>query len=508
MSTFIDTQSCLNLKASIAHSFDATKRQEIGVHAVGGKAPISHIAEHYQVSRKFIYEQKNTALDGIKKAFEEPLKDEDSKVLFYLPVTKQWLDQVVLALIFICRASYQNVGEFCRDILNYEISKSSVHNIVHEHLEKANVINREQDLSQVKEGLHDEIYQAGKPTLVGCCARSTYCYLLSQEETCDANSWGCNLLDLQERQKLAPDFTIIDGGSSARKGQKDAWPDIPARGDIFHALKPFLELVIYLENRAIDGLKEVEKLKHKIAKPRGKWKEECKQQDLQKKLIETEEASKKVILLSNDVEILYKWLQKDILSLVGPSHQDRTELLTFIVEELRQREGVYRNKIEPVRKYLENHSSNLLEFVHQMEMNFYCIAQQLEISLSDVYAIYQLEGFPPSCQMRWERHSTLQARLGQQFYLATLLINEVLDNTFRANSLVENINSRLRTYFTLRRELGNRYLGCLQFFLNHRRFMRSECPERVGKSPTELLTGETHKHWLEMLGFVLFKRAA
>ena len=88
------------------------------------------------------------------------------------------------------------------------------------------------------------------------------------------------------------------------------------------------------------------------------------------------------------------------------------------------------------------------------------------------------------------------------------MIDKVLDDTVRANSLVENINSRLRTYFTLRRELGNEYLEFLQFFLNHRRFMRSEYKERVDKSPAELLTGEKHEHWLKMLGFDLFKQAA
>jgi len=46
----------------------------------------------------------------------------------------------------------------------------------------------------------------------------------------------------------------------------------------------------------------------------------------------------------------------------------------------------------------------------------------------------------------------------------------------------------------------------LQFFLNHRRFLRSEWSERVGKSPAELLTGSYHLHWLEMLGYVRFSR--
>ena len=71
----------------------------------------------------------------------------------------------------------------------------------------------------------------------------------------------------------------------------------------------------------------------------------------------------------------------------------------------------------------------------------------------------------------------------------------------RASSIIENINSRLRSYFFLRRELGSGYLELLQFFLNHRRFLRSEHSERVDKSPAELLTGKPHPHWLEMLGY-------
>jgi hypothetical protein len=76
----------------------------------------------------------------------------------------------------------------------------------------------------------------------------------------------------------------------------------------------------------------------------------------------------------------------------------------------------------------------------------------------------------------------------------------------RASSLVENWNSRLRTYFLLRRHLGAEYLGLLQFFLNHRRYERSECPERAGRSPAELLTGQKHGHWLELLGYMRFSQ--
>jgi hypothetical protein len=71
--------------------------------------------------------------------------------------------------------------------------------------------------------------------------------------------------------------------------------------------------------------------------------------------------------------------------------------------------------------------------------------------------------------------------------------------TPRSSSLVENLNSRLRNYFSLRRHLGGSYLDLLRFFLNHRPFIRSQRAERTGHSPRELLTDESHPHWLTLL---------
>ena len=85
-------------------------------------------------------------------------------------------------------------------------------------------------------------------------------------------------------------------------------------------------------------------------------------------------------------------------------------------------------------------------------------------------------------------------------------VSKALQETPRASSMVENLNSRLRNYFFLRRSLGDSYLGLLQFFLNHRCFIRSLKPERVGKSSKQLLTGDTHPYWLEMLGCQCFQR--
>ncbi len=99
----------------------------------------------------------------------------------------------------------------------------------------------------------------------------------------------------------------------------------------------------------------------------------------------------------------------------------------------------------------------------------------------------------------WSTWNQLHHQIGSQFYLLSEAVEQARKETPRASSLVENFNSRLRNYFFLRRTLGNDYLDLLRFFLNHRTFMRSEHPEREGKSPTELLTGKPHPHWLELI---------
>ncbi len=109
--------------------------------------------------------------------------------------------------------------------------------------------------------------------------------------------------------------------------------------------------------------------------------------------------------------------------------------------------------------------------------------------------------------MYWQKWNQLYQKMSHKFLKFKEAVDEALKSTPRASSLVENLNSRLRNYFHLRKHLGSDYLQLLRFFLNHRRFMSSRKPERVGRSPSELMTEENHPHWLEMLGFELFQRA-
>jgi hypothetical protein len=95
------------------------------------------------------------------------------------------------------------------------------------------VINHEQDLSAIRVGLHDELFQGAMPLLAGADAQSTYCYLPAAADHRDADTWGVHLLDAT-RQGLNPDSTIADAGRGLRAGQKAAWDDTPSHGDVCH----------------------------------------------------------------------------------------------------------------------------------------------------------------------------------------------------------------------------------------------------------------------------------
>src|SRR5207247_5178055 len=111
-----------------------------------------------------------------------------------LPVTNSWLRQLVLGLTLICHSSLRGVTELLADLFDHSLSLGSVHNILHEAVATARRVNTREDLAAVRQGALDEIFQAGRPVLVGADVASTYCYLLSLEEHRDADTWGVRLL--------------------------------------------------------------------------------------------------------------------------------------------------------------------------------------------------------------------------------------------------------------------------------------------------------------------------
>ena len=339
--------------------------------------------------------------------------------------------------------------------------------------------------------------------LVGADVASTYCYLLSAEEHRDADTWGVRLLELSERG-FHPDATIADFAGGLRAGQAEALPGVPCRGDVFHALHTAMPLLRYLDNRGYDAIATHSRLHQRQA--RSEHRQGRKDRSLAAQLRYARESETQAVALADEVSALIDWLRQDVLAVSALNYASRCALYDWIVAELQVRESLCPHKIRPVRCLLENQRGALLAFAKQLDADLLALAEEHALPSTAIEETRQVLSLPARSAERWQREQVLWQRWGCRYGVWREAVAALRSKVVRASSVIENLNSRLRGYFFLRRHLGGDSLALLQFFLNHRRFVRSEHGDRVGQSPAELLSGESGPHWLELLGYTRFSR--
>ena len=472
-------------------------RRDLAIQALAGSETVSDLAARHGVSRKFIYQQTDKARTALDDVFLAAAPEDEA--LFELTVTKAWLRQLIVALPLICHSAYRGVVRVHAVIF---LACPSVWppftTCFRPAARRAGAINQDQDLSSIRVGLHDEIFQGSTPVLAGVCAASTYCYLLVAAEHRDADTWGVHLLDAA-RQGLRPERTIADAGQGLRAGQKAAWGDTPCHGDVFHIQQQYEGLANTLSRLAQGARSRRQKLEDRIGRA-----EQCAADDeLAAQLDLARQAEVQASWLARDIRTLTQWLSHDVLALAGPTLATRQALFDFIVHELANLEPEDSRRIRPVRVALQNQRDDLLGFAGVIDEKLIAIAHAHEISLTIVREACILHRLPTTSTAYWQKWNRLRTNTGDKFIALFDAVRLALAQTPRSSSLVENLNSRLRNYFTLRRHLAGSYLSLLQFFLNHRCFMRSQRAERKGKSPREVMTGQAHPHWLALLGLGL-----
>jgi hypothetical protein len=483
------------LKSSCAaQQLGSSARQALGVGALAGVRTVTELAEENGVSRNFVYAQVAKTRGALNEAFTK--KDKDDAVLMNLPVTKEFVHKLVLQLMLNGHSSTRGVQRLIEEMFNVWLSQGTIHNILHDATKKATELNKTEDLSAIKVGAHDEIFQAGQAVLVGAEVNSTYCYLLNLTGGHGETEWGVSLLDLVPKG-FKPEYTVADFGRGLRAGQAAAMSGVPCHGDVFHVEQEVGELVRLLENRAYSLISSVDKVVAAMERRQRKG----KAHDLTPRWEELRAAETAALDLADDVAWLARWFREDVLGLSGPDLQTRGELFDWIVAQLRLREEEASHRIAPLCRKLENNRDTLLGFVGVLDGQVRSLAQEFKVAEETVRAVHQLQSLPAESGQRWNQEAALWKELGERFRPLQEALQQRLKHVVRASSVIENLNSRLRCYFFLRRELGPEYLELLRFFLNHRRFQRSQRADRVGRSPCEILTGRPHAHWLELLGY-------
>lgn len=491
----LDRADAASQSYSAARAMPVVERRLVAKQAIGG-ASITDIATTRGVSRKFVYEQKAKAEKAIDIAFDDKRKSDD-EVLFHVPVTKALLRQIILALLLRCHSSFRGAILFLSDVFGLTISIGTIHNVVAGAIQVARRVNADVTLEKVDVGCHDEIYQAHKPVLVGVDSASTYCYLLEAAEHCDEDTWGYHLLKAGEAG-LALRYVVADQGKAQRAGLRVAFPQVPCYADCFHLLRDVGQVARYYDNRLKSAVTERERLENKMLKILVKGEKKAstlsrvvglariKEQDLRQ--------------LATDLATLFTWLKDDILAPAGMTHEDRLDLYDYVILQLTQLE-TGRGKVSALRKKLAGAKADVLGFVRVIEAKLDDAAIALDVARPVLADMTAMLGLALDDQKRYECEARLRAVLRHRFHDVMAAVQEIIATTPRASSIAENLNSILRGYFFLRRQVGGGYLDLLRFYLNHRVLRRSDRLERVGKTPRELLTGQAHEHWLTLLGF-------
>jgi len=149
----------------IASKMDGQSRKILALKSLNQNKTVVALAKENNVSRQFIHTQKKVLLQTADEIFSEEV--ENNKILFYLPVTKEWLEQFSISLVLDCRSTFRGVIKAMNGLLDYSISLGNVSSIIKGAIKKAIAINDKQDLTHVKLGAHDEIFHQNNPVLAG-----------------------------------------------------------------------------------------------------------------------------------------------------------------------------------------------------------------------------------------------------------------------------------------------------------------------------------------------------
>jgi hypothetical protein len=253
-----------------------------------------------------------------------------------------------------------------------------------------------------------------------------------------------------------------------KKGIKEVFPDINVQDDIFHAEMRMTKVLTHLERKAYAWINNEYELDEKQAKYFS---------DYEKAVIDTQKA----IELYDKTYILLMWA-REMFDMGGYSFKDRKTLLSYISDELNLLAGE-RKDITSMAKYISSNKDKLLYFVTEAEKKIKDISLIENLSINGLKLLWKQKNCSEKGKRYWIYEGKIISEFGDKTAYAKEVFNKMVSKLVRASSIVECINSLIRPYLFLKRELKGKFLDLLQFYLNTRKYSDSRVKERKGKSP-------------------------
>lgn len=343
----------------------------------------------------------------------------------------------------------------------------------------------------IRHGANDEIFQGQTPILTGIDLDSTYTYMLEEMPDRTSDTWQIVMLDCKDRG-LNLETSTNDGGTGLMSGIPKVFDNIEIQADTFHVMYEMGKVVSRIERNAIAQVNREYALEKGASRKKAK----------QKTVDEYEESisqTKSILNACDIINILYVWL-KELLGFSGYNIKDTADLIEWVLSEMENVAAGHPGLLKECAKVRKN-IPLLLSFITRLDKRIEIYAKDMGIPPDAFRIMYQQMSCSTESQQYQDLEYQLVLMLMHKYNTARVLFQKLLKETHKASSLVENLNGRIRTYIQMKRVIPTHFFVLIKVYFNLRKYRRSRCCERVGKSPLELLTGEPHPEFLEALGF-------
>lgn len=482
--TYTLSASWLIVNRKATNSLKNSEKFLLGCQAVAG-IPVAEISSASQISREYIYQQKDMVLDFIHSL------DNTSYDSCLIAVDDRLITRLVLSLSLDCHASIEGIQRSAQAILGQHISIGKISSIIREASERAQQFDDQITLETIKQGANDEIFQGNVPVLTGIDPESTYIYLLEEAGDRTADTWELFMEDRKDHG-LNLEVNISDAGTGLTRGIPRAFPEIQMQMDVFHALRCLGTEIVKIERKAYALIEHEAELEER-ARGKRPWK---------KTLASLEEIRPKVnsaIERYDQIYILFLWLQ-ELLTFSGYDRFQTQALIHYVLEEM-EKAAAGRNQLSVQIEKFRKSLPQLLCFLNRMEDSFERSVREKGIPPDSLRLMYRQKAVLPSEAEYGQIEISLAKLLGKDYDRTRREFEDILSQTKKASSLVENLNGRIRSYMDLKRTVPKDYFVLLKVYFNTRKYRRSRIASRIGKSPIELMTGKQYPEFLEALGY-------
>lgn len=483
---------------------------QIAIQALAGQGEygvVSEIAREYDVSRAKVYELREDARAALEDTFDDTVP-----TAFQLNLTPQDIIRSIIALRVVGPNSVRDIVALLPILFGEQWSWSygTVWQILHEAEIQAEKFLAQVNLSGIFNVALDEMFSQGKPVFGGIDLDSQYLFQLQKHPSRTGADWADSLKKLCKKQHLNPKRVVKDAGTGLAKGVTEAWPMAEQRDDLFHAVLLMGKESYHLERRAYGAINTLyEKQAKRACAPEGK------RHKLGQEVRRARERAEAAIERYDRFEALRREATL-VLELSDPgsgrlhSGEEVVATLNRVSEEMKSLGG---KRIAKVARYLKNRAPGLARYLDDLGRRLEEVTEAAggaEV-VEAVTRAYQASLNAHRRCSAWERKARKQELSDATSHLLAITGGEpdrmmrglktvlpILQQKYRASSAIENLNSVLRPYLVVHKDVSQGFLHLFQFYWNTR---IREWGRGKNTSAYEQLTGEQVDDWLTLLGY-------